>query len=260
MGRLDGRVALITGAGVGNGRRAAVLFAREGAKVAVAEFADDAGRDAVAEITAAGGDALFVHVDVSEPDSVEAAVRATVARFGKLDTLYNNVGGTNPKDGPVTDVPIDVFWGSLKRDLFGTFLGCRFAIPEIIKAGGGAVINTASLVALIGKPAPSQISYTAAKGAIVSMTRAMAVQYAPQKVRVNAIADIFASGMVWAPDRRWAHEVIDQVAEFPNGEFDDIVDTVSQALIRFRKGGMVQLKSDWADEEVQQRRRTVAYY
>ena len=188
MGRLDGRVALITGAGVGNGRRAAVLFAREGAKVAVAEFADDAGRDAVAEITAAGGDALFVHVDVSEPDSVEAAVRATVARFGKLDTLYNNVGGTNPKDGPVTDVPIDVFWGSLKRDLFGTFLGCRFAIPEIIKAGGGAVINTASLVALIGKPAPSQISYTAAKGAIVSMTRAMAVQYAPQKVRVNAIA------------------------------------------------------------------------
>ncbi|MEO8857789.1 MAG: SDR family oxidoreductase [Burkholderiaceae bacterium] len=188
MGRLNGKVALITGAGSGIGRCAALLFAREGAKVVIAEFDESAGRDVVAEVTTAGGEALFVATDVREPDSVQNAVCATVARFGKLDTLYNNVGGTNPKDGPVTDVDVGVFWASMERDLFGTFLGCKFAIPEIIKAGGGAVVNTASMVALIGKPPPSQVCYTAAKGAIASMTRAMAVQYAPQMVRVNALA------------------------------------------------------------------------
>ena len=188
MPRLSGKVALITGAGAGIGKRAALLFAAEGAQVAVAEFNVDSGRATADAIEKAGGQAIFVRTDVGEEESVRAAVAATVAAFGKLTTLYNNVGGTNPRDGAVTDVPVEVFWDSLRRDLFGTFLGCRFAIPEIIKAGGGSVINTASMVALMGKPAPSQVSYTAAKGGIVAMTRAMAVEYAPHHVRVNAIA------------------------------------------------------------------------
>ena len=188
MGRLDGKVALITGAGAGIGRQAALLFAREGAKVAVADFAEEPGRSTVAEIERHGGHAVFCHTDVTSEASVQAAVAATVHRFGRLDIMYNNAGGTNPKDGPVDTVDIAIFWETMRRDLFGTFLGCRFAIPEIIKAGGGSIINTASLVALIGKPAPSQVCYTAAKGAIVSMTRAMAVEYAPHKIRVNAIA------------------------------------------------------------------------
>ena len=187
-GKLAGRVALITGGGGGIGKEAALLFAREGAKVVVADIAEDAGEAVAAAIRAEGGDALFVAIDVGEPDSVRAAVEKTVAAFGKLDTLYNNVGGTNPLDGPVDTVPIEVFWSTMRRDLFGTFLGCRFGIPEIVRAGGGAVVNTASLVALMGKPAPSQVCYTAAKGGIVSMTRAMAVQYAPLNVRVNAIS------------------------------------------------------------------------
>jgi NAD(P)-dependent dehydrogenase (short-subunit alcohol dehydrogenase family) len=187
-GRLDGKVALITGGGAGIGRETALLFAREGAKVAIAEFSEEAGIDAAREIESAGGEAIFLATDVTLPESVQSAVRRTVARFGKLDILYNNVGGTNAQDGPVTDVPIEVFWSTMQRDLFGTFLGCRFAIPEIIKAGGGAVINAASLVAMMGKPLPSQVCYTAAKGGIVAMTRAMAVQYAGQKIRVNAIA------------------------------------------------------------------------
>ena len=188
MGRLEGKVALITGAGAGIGKASALLFSREGAKVALADFSEEAGRKAAAEVERQGGQAIFCHTDVTKEDSVKAAVAATVQKFGRLDVMYNNVGGTNPKDGPVHKVDIEIFWATINRDLFGTFLGCRFAIPEIIKAGGGSVINTSSLVALMGKPAPSQVCYTAAKGAIVSMTRGIAVEYAPQNVRVNAIA------------------------------------------------------------------------
>jgi NAD(P)-dependent dehydrogenase (short-subunit alcohol dehydrogenase family) len=188
LGRLEGKTALITGAGQGIGRQTAELFAREGAAVAVAEINADAGRETVRRIRDRGGKAIFAETNVTEPASVEAAVAAAVAEFGRLDILYNNVGGTSPKDGPVTEVDLDVFWNAINRDLYGTFLTCRFGIPELIKAGGGAVVNTASLVALMGKPRPATDCYVAAKGAIVALTRSMAVHYAPDKVRVNALA------------------------------------------------------------------------
>lgn len=188
MARLAGLAALITGAGAGIGRVAAELFAAEGAAVAVAERDEAAGRETVARIDAAGGRSRFLATDVTDPTSVEAAVAAAAAAFGRLDILYNNVGGTSPQDGAVTEVPLEVFWSTISRDLFGSFLVCRFGIPYLAKAGGGSVINTSSLAALIGKPAPAKDCYAAAKGAIVSLTRSMAVQYAPQKIRVNAIA------------------------------------------------------------------------
>ena len=122
----------------------------------------------------------------TDRDQVEAAVSETVSRFGKLDVLHNNAGGSTVQDGPVTEAPDEEFWRVIKLDLYGTFLCSKVAIPEIIKAGGGSVINMSSNVALMALP--GRDCYTAAKGGVASMTRSMAVEYAPHKIRVNAIA------------------------------------------------------------------------
>jgi NAD(P)-dependent dehydrogenase (short-subunit alcohol dehydrogenase family) len=184
--RLAGKVALITGAGAGIGRAAAELFAREGARVVIAERDEATGAAAEAAIRALGHECRFVPTDVTEPESVRAVVAETVARHGKLDILYNNVGGSTPNDGPVTTVSFDEFWTKMRVDVFGTWLGCHYAIPHIIAAGGGSVINSTSITALIGTRGKD--AYTAAKGAIVALTRSMAVEFAPHKVRVNAVA------------------------------------------------------------------------
>jgi len=184
--RLAGKVALITGAGAGIGRAAAELFAKEGARVVIAERDQATGEAAQAAIAALGHECLFVPTDVAEPESVRSAVDMAVSRFGKLDVLYNNVGGSTPNDGPVTTVSFDEFWNKMRVDVFGTWLGCHHAIPHIIKAGGGSVINSTSITALIGTKGKD--AYTAAKGAIVALTRSMAVEFAPHKVRVNAVA------------------------------------------------------------------------
>lgn len=186
MGRLAGKVAFITGAGSGIGRQAAKLFGREGAKVVIADINAETGQETASQVTDAGGEAIAIHTDVTEPDSLQAAIHATVEKYGRLDILYNNAGGANARDNNVVDVPLDEFWRAIKLDLYGTFLGCRFGIPEIIRSGGGSVINVVSIVALRGfKVSPS---YTAAKGGIAALTRSLAVTYAPQKIRVNAIA------------------------------------------------------------------------
>ena len=190
MTRLVGKVAFITGGGGGIGRATAERFAEEGAKVVIAEIdattGETAARSARARGGNTGGDAHFVRCDVSDRISVEAAFAETVRRFGRLDILHNNAGGATPADGPVTEAPEEEFWRVLRLDLYGTFLCCKLGIPLMIKSGGGSIINMSSIVAL--RALPGRDCYTAAKGAIAAMTRSMAVEYAPHKIRVNAIA------------------------------------------------------------------------
>jgi NAD(P)-dependent dehydrogenase (short-subunit alcohol dehydrogenase family) len=186
VGRLDGKIALITGAGRGIGRAAALLFAAERARVAIAEVARADGEATARAIGAAGGEALFVATDVANPASVEAAIQATVARFGGLHVLYNNAGGATPKDGKVTEIDLDEFWRTIGVDLFGTFLGCRYAIPVMIEGGGGSIINTTSIRAMIGTAGAD--AYTSAKGGVRALTQALALQWAAHGIRVNAIA------------------------------------------------------------------------
>ncbi|MGI9423431.1 MAG: SDR family NAD(P)-dependent oxidoreductase [Hyphomicrobiaceae bacterium] len=190
MGRLDDKVAFITGGGGGIGRATAERFAEEGAKVVIAEINESVGEPAADSARRAaansGGDAHFIKCDVTDAASVKAAIAETVARFGKLDVLHNNAGGSTTQDGPVTEAPDEEFWRVIKLDLYGTFLCSKWGIPEIIKAGGGSVINMSSNVALMALP--GRDCYTAAKGGVASMTRSMAVEYAPHKIRVNAIA------------------------------------------------------------------------
>lgn len=182
--RLKDKVAFITGAGSGIGRACARLFAREGASVVIAELRPDLGRAAEAEISAGGGQASFVETDVTDEGSIARAIDAALSRFGALHVLVNCAGGSVPQDGPATDIDLSVWDHSLTLDLKGTFLCCRRAIPHLIAAGGGSVVNFSSLVALRGT---SVHAYSAAKGGILSLTRALAASYGPRHVRVNAI-------------------------------------------------------------------------
>jgi len=184
MGRLDGKVAFITGAGSGIARAASRLFAQEGAKVVVAELKPELGRASEQAVRDAGGDAFFIETDVTKEESVKGAIEKTAARYGKLDVLYNCAGGSIVQDAPVTDVDMSVFQYTIGLDLLGTFLCCRHGIPELVKAGGGAIVNMSSVAALRGFPAHV---YVAAKGGIISLTRALAGEYAKKGIRANAI-------------------------------------------------------------------------
>ena len=190
MLRLNDKVALITGGGGGIGRATAERFSEEGAKVIIAEIDPIVGEAAALSAREkgknSGGDAHFIEMNVSDSDSVQEAIKETIDRYGHLNILHNNAGGSTLQDGPVTEAPVEEFWRCITLDLFGTFLCSKYGIPEIAKSGGGSVINMASNVALMALP--GRDCYTATKGAIASMTRSMAVEYAPDKIRVNAIA------------------------------------------------------------------------
>jgi NAD(P)-dependent dehydrogenase (short-subunit alcohol dehydrogenase family) len=185
-GRLAGRVALVTGAASGIGREAARLFAAEGARVVLADLDDGAGEAAADAIRRESGEALFARCDVARSDDVRAAVEAAERRFGALHVLFNNAGIFPERDGSPVDTPDEVFDQVMAVNVKGVFYGCKHGIPALLRAGGGSIINTASFVAVMGA-ATSQVAYTASKGAVLAMTREIAVEYARRGIRANAL-------------------------------------------------------------------------
>ena len=180
--RLDGKVCVITGAAGGMGRDAVLLFCSEGAKVCVA----DVDGEAAERVADSAGDAFAVQVDVADESSVQAMYAETVGRYGGIDVLYNNAGISPADDGSILDTELDAWERVQAVNTRGVFLCCKHGIPHLLERGGGSVINVASFVALVGA-ATSQISYTASKGAVLSFSRELAVQFARQGVRVNAL-------------------------------------------------------------------------
>jgi NAD(P)-dependent dehydrogenase (short-subunit alcohol dehydrogenase family) len=184
--RLADKVAVITGAGSGMGRVAAEMFAAEGARVVAADFDASHGAETVEAVQAAGGEATFVQTDVSDETDAAAMVAAAMDRYGRIDVLYNNAGIMPEADHSVVDTDVAVWDQVMAVNLRGVFLGCKYAIPRMVEQGSGSVINISSFVALLGCSVP-QDAYTASKGAVLSLTRSLAVQFGPKGVRSNAI-------------------------------------------------------------------------
>jgi NAD(P)-dependent dehydrogenase (short-subunit alcohol dehydrogenase family) len=184
MGRLDGKVAVITGAGSGIGRETALLFAREGAKIVVADYASEAGEATVRQIGEKGGDALFIKTDVSQASDVERMVKATVEKYGRIDILYNNAGVLG-EVAFVGDATEDDWDRLMSINLKGTFLCSKYAVREMIKGGSGVIVNTASAMGFVGLP--GNAAYSAAKGGIIQLTRTLALEYASSNIRVNCL-------------------------------------------------------------------------
>ena len=184
--RLKDKVALITGAASGIGRESALLFAQEGAKVVAVDLNDEAGEATVAEIRSAGQAAIYVHADVSKAADCEAMVAAAEREYGQLNVLFNNAGIMHGSDDNAMVTDEDTWDLTMGINLKGVFLGCKYGIPALQRAGGGSVINTASFVALLGAATP-QIAYTASKGGVLAMSRELAVVHARENIRVNAL-------------------------------------------------------------------------
>jgi NAD(P)-dependent dehydrogenase (short-subunit alcohol dehydrogenase family) len=184
--RLKGKCALITGGGAGIGRATALKFAAEGAAVAIGDLRLGAAQETAQLVVKAGGRAVAMDGDVTDEASCEAMVREAEQGLGGLDTLVNNAGVVLPDDNGPEDTPLSAWNKTLAVNLTGVFLCCRYAIPAIRAAGGGSIVNLASIVALVGSAYP-QLAYTAAKGGVLAMTREMAIMYAREKIRVNAV-------------------------------------------------------------------------
>ena len=228
--RLEGKVSIITGGGSGMGRVAAQMFAAEGARVVIAEYGEAAGQETVELVRATGGEATFVRTDVSKESDTRAMVDHALATYGRLDCLYNNAGVMPEADHSVIDTDVDTWDSVMAVNVRGVFLGCKYAIPAMIGSGGGSIINIASFVALLGCSVP-QDAYTASKGAVLSLTRSLAVQFASKGIRTNAICPGPVETpllMEWLLKDEAAKQL--RLARNPTGRFGKPQEIVSMAI------------------------------
>jgi len=184
--QLDGKVALITGAGSGIGRESALLFAAEGAAIVAADIEDKGGEETVAAVKASGGRAIYVQANVAKADDCARMVAAAESAFARLDVLFNNAGIMHGRDDDAVSTDEAIWDLTMAVNAKSVFLGCKYGIPALRRAGGGSIINTASFVAVMGAATP-QIAYTASKGAVLALTRELAVVHARENIRVNAL-------------------------------------------------------------------------
>ena len=227
--RLRGKVALITGAGSGIGREAALLFAREGARVAVVDVNEQAGEQTAMQIRQGGGWAQFIRADVSRAADSERMVAAAEHSFGRLDILFNNACVLLPGEEDAVLTEEDVWDRTMAINARGVFLGCKYGIPALRRAGGGSIINTASFVAMVGAATP-QLAYTASKGAVLSMTRELAVLHGREKIRVNAlcpgpIRTELLTELLDTPEKRQR-----RLVHIPLGRFGEAAEIANAAL------------------------------
>jgi NAD(P)-dependent dehydrogenase (short-subunit alcohol dehydrogenase family) len=228
--RLEEKVAIITGAGGGMGRVASELFAAEGAKIVVAEFDEEAGEETVRLVREAGGKASFVKTDVSDEASAARMVKHATEIYGRVDVLYNNAGIMPEADHSVVDTDVATWDKVMAVNVRGVFLGCKYAIPRMIEQGTGSIINISSFVALLGCSVP-QDAYTASKGALLSLTRSLAVQFGPNGVRTNAICPGPVETpllMDWLVKDEEAKRI--RLARNPTGRFGKPEEIVNMAL------------------------------
>jgi NAD(P)-dependent dehydrogenase (short-subunit alcohol dehydrogenase family) len=225
MGRLDGKVAIITGAGSGMGRAAALLFAKEGAKVVVVDYVAETGEETAKMIKEAGDEAIFIKADVSKTEDTKNMVNTAVNTYGKLDILYNNAGVAG-EAAPTAECTEENWDRVININLKGLWLGMKYAIPEMLKAGGGSIINVASQAGERGMP--NIPPYSASKGGVLALSRAAAIEYAKQKIRINCInpgviATPMALGFSEEAKKRF-------MAAVPQGRFGEPIEVAYAAL------------------------------
>ncbi len=242
--RLKDKVCIITGAGSGMGRAACERFAAEGARVAAFDIAEQAGRTTVDLVHSNGGEAAFFHCDVADEASVKRAVAGVVERYGGIDALYNNAGIMPEADHSVLDTDVAVWDQVMAVNVRGIFLGCKHVIPEMMKRGRGSIINIASFVALVGCSVP-QDAYTASKGAVISLTKSLAIQFRPKGIRTNVICP----GPIETPLlTEWLLKDVAarqlRLSRQPSGRFGRPEDIVNAALY------LASDESDWTNGAV----------
>jgi NAD(P)-dependent dehydrogenase (short-subunit alcohol dehydrogenase family) len=249
------KVAVVTGGSSGIGRATALLFAQEGARVAIFDLDETSGQQTIEEIQANGGTAIFVRTDVSVARDVEAAVKRTVDEFGRLDVIFNGAGLSGRKwgDGPAADCTEDAWDRVLAINLKSVFLGCKYAILEMLKVGGGAIVNLSSVLGLVGGDEDfATHAYAASKGGIISLTRSIAAYYAPRKIRANVICP----GLIATPmsERAQSNEAIRaRLNELQplTGDFGQPIDVAQAALYlasdqsKFVTGAVLTVDGGW---------------